>query len=191
LLAVVFLIGLQMFPVGLRAMSLDGIARVDGDTRMLQVDAAHLEAFDRGTFESGLRYAKTRGRTRTYELYMAQATFWPNGVRIESDQRRYQTHDTFSAGFGWGRDWLTATGGARVEYKEGRDTFAKCTVIAKGKYRATSASARIEGLHNGSNGRIDAILSGKLQSGKKYLAGQVQRIRSVNTYGLSFGYVLF
>jgi hypothetical protein len=173
------------------ALSIDASALLSADSRQVQARGQHLQAWDRSTFDAGAQYARTRGRPETYEVWLAQQTRWAHGIAVESDTRRYQTHDTFSAAVGYGRAWFTATSGVRVEYRNGRETFAKAAVTAKHNRGPLSLLAWAEALY-GDSRRID--YKGQVRyraTGRLYLAARAEEVRSVRTAGISLGAVLF
>jgi hypothetical protein len=177
------------------ALSIDASALSSGENRQVQGQVAHIAEYERSTFESGAKYAKVRGRDQTYELWVAQTTKWACGFRVQSDTRRYQSHDSFSSalGFGWSAFILAA--GARVDYKDGRDTFGKLALSAQRGTGVLKLSARAEALQSTDNFRLDYQGQARFQLGlitqRLYVAARVEEVRSVKSAGISLGVSLF
>ena len=171
----------------LNAVSLDVSALRSGENKQIQAQVKHVREYPQARLEIGGKYAKVEGRAETYEAFIAQSTNVWKAIVVDSDARRYHSHDTFALGTGFGYAGFSVTGGARVEYKGTRNTLARGVV----KYVRTLSflrfSGSLEGLTDGNNERLDHKLSFKIPHNNVYVALRTERVRSVSTECISFG----
>ena len=169
------------------AFSLDVSALRSGENKQLQAQVKHVQEYPRARLEIGGKYAKVEGRAETYEAYIAQSTGVWKAIVVESDARRYHSHDTFALGTGVGYKGFSATGGARVEYKSTRNTFARGALKYVKELKYLRFTGSLEGLSDGKNERLDHKLGVKIPHKNVYVALRSERVRSVSTDGISFG----
>jgi hypothetical protein len=173
----------------INALSLDFSALRSGENKQLQAQVKHVRTSTTSRLEIGGKFAKVEGRNETYEAYIAQSSSIWKAVVVESDVRRYHSHDTFALGTGLGYKGFSATGGARVEYKSTRSTLARGTLKYVRKWKWINLTGSLEGLSDGKNERLDHKFGVKVPHKYIYIALRTERVRSVSTDGISFGVV--
>jgi hypothetical protein len=171
----------------LNALSLDFSALRSGENKQLQAQVKHVRTYTTRRLEIGGKFAKVEGRNKTYEVYIAQSSSVWKAIVVESDARRYHSHNTFALGTGLGYKGFSATGGARVEYKSTRNTFARGALKYVRKWKWVNLTGHLEGLSDGNNERIDHKLEVKIPHKHIYVAFRTERVRSVSTDIISFG----
>jgi len=193
LLAFAAIVAMLLITSQVGALSIDGSALNSDENKQVQANVVHLQKFPSSQVEIGGKYSKTSGKDHIYEVYLANQYLFPVGLTLESDMRYLQSHTTFSSAAGYGYAFLSASGGARVEFPDGgsRDTFGKVALRAAKKLRSFRLTGSVEALAKGVTKddfeRLDYRLAAKYQWRKIYVALRAEEVRKVQLQGVSLG----
>lgn len=172
------------------ALSVDVSALSTSTARQVFASAGHISHHDKGVTEVGGKYAKTQGRPHVWEMGISSILNLTNTLRLDTDNRIYHSHTTYSGGLGLGYGIWSFTAGARVEHESGTDArsvFGRLAGQAKWSFRFMALSARLEGLFKGGESRTDYKTAFKFQGERFYTALRLEEVRDVKLQGVALG----